>query len=130
MAWRSTIPRLDLLSDQQLMHASVAWPEDAETPIDGDRIHLEVLQDLTYHDTGTVVEGMQRRNRRHKYPWHLWTDGAVWIAEREWDFTVTQDSFRTSLCIRSYAQDQQCVSRKLSDDVLAFQYVPKETVTA
>jgi hypothetical protein len=143
MAWHTASPRKHLgdLSDQEVLELALqlhrALKEMAERdPYLRETLRLQGIGDLAYSDTGEEMEPRAQLNRRLKYPWDLWANGDLWLLHRGGDYNPPLAQFQTNVHMHGYNNERVGVTRKLSEDVIAVQFVPapvqgeQEPVTA
>ncbi|ORT48408.1 hypothetical protein [Frankia sp. KB5] len=56
-----------------------------------------------------------------RYPWHEWTDGAVWAVRRGEDFYIDPGQFRVTLAVRASRIGKR-VRVRVDGDVVKFQF--------
>lgn len=70
-----------------------------------------------------MIEGTVQEFRR--YPWSEWTNGATWAVQQGEDFDIPVESFRSLLHGYGMRNGMTCKTKRMSDSVLHFQFVPK-----
>lgn len=54
------------------------------------------------HDMAKTLDSWRfRQTSRGRYPWHLWTDGAIWQITRGQDFDVQPGTMRITILNRA-----------------------------
>jgi hypothetical protein len=72
------------------------------------------------------VEDVSAPRRRRYYPWDKWTDGAVWRAKQDEDFTCSPASFQTALHLRARQEGMSVATGSPEEGIIEFQFSKKD----
>jgi hypothetical protein len=73
------------------------------------------------------VEDVSAPRRRRYYPWDKWTDGSVWRAKQDEDFTCSPASFQTALHLRARQEGLSVATGSPEEGIIEFQFSKKNT---
>jgi hypothetical protein len=115
MAWRSTLPSLQSVTQVHATQAGAEWlVKVPNTRREGRRHRIQHLEQLTYHDT--------TRAQAQPYRWDLFQDGAVWVVEQGIDYHTPTATLSSTLSTRD-----KVIVRTLTPTAVAFQFVGDRT---
>ena len=69
--------------------------------------------------------GQKHPGRESKYPWDEWTDGQVYLAEQDKDYTCKLESFRDGLREHGHRNEMK-VRTRVHPEGVVFQFYKEE----
>lgn len=64
-----------------------------------------------------VVESLPFTGKTSRYPWKEWFDGRVWQLTQGEDFSVSVESFRSTICASANRMHIKVVTRRKGKDL-------------